>query len=151
MFGKLCSCLLQEEGKSIWKGCNIIRKRKLSLFGLHFNRIAVIRREAAKIWPGNQEIYFKQNPTNNLKLEELTEKLTGMCSVEEIGFGKGKWNALIEIKSKLSRFLACSILLMYHLNWLFVPPFFLPKLSVPTFCSGRKRRTGGFQTAMILT
>ena len=92
------------------------------LFGLHFNRIAVIRREAAKIWPGNQKIYFKQNPPNNLKLEELTEKLTGMCSVEEIGFGRGKWNALnqnrykIEIKSKFSRFLACSILLMYHFN-----------------------------------
>ena len=52
----------------------------------------MIRRQAAKIWPGNQKIYFKQNPANNLKLEELTEKLNEMCSVEEIGFGKGKWN-----------------------------------------------------------
>ncbi|XP_015777414.1 PREDICTED: uncharacterized protein LOC107355354 [Acropora digitifera] len=51
-------------------------------------KIAVIHREVSKIWPGNQKIYFKQNPTNNLKLEELTEKLTGMCSVEEIGFGR---------------------------------------------------------------
>lgn len=50
----------------------------------------MIQREAAKIWPGNQKIYFKQNPANNLKLEELTEKLNEMCSVEEIGFGKGK-------------------------------------------------------------
>lgn len=62
------------------------------MFVSHFNRIAVIHREAAKIWPGKQKIYFKQNPTNNLKLEELMEKLTGMCSVEEIGFGRGKWN-----------------------------------------------------------
>lgn len=53
----------------------------------HFT-IAVIRGEAAKIWPGNQKIYFKQNLTNNLTLEELTEKRTGVCSVKEIGFGR---------------------------------------------------------------
>lgn len=41
------------------------------------------------IWPGNHKIYFKQNPVNSLKLEELTEKLAESCSVEEIGFGKG--------------------------------------------------------------
>ena len=49
----------------------------------------MIRKEAAKIWPGNQKIYFKQSPINSLKLEELTEKLAESCSLEETGFGKG--------------------------------------------------------------
>lgn len=53
------------------------------------HRMAVIRKQVAKIWPGNQKVYFKQNPTNSLKLEELTEKLAETCSIEEIGFGKG--------------------------------------------------------------
>ena len=29
-----------------------------------------MRREAAKISPGNEEVYFKQNQSNFLKLEE---------------------------------------------------------------------------------
>lgn len=70
---------IRKEDQSTWSESNK---------NLYRVKIAVIRREAAKIWPGNQKIYFKQNPTNNLKLEELTEKLTGMCSVEEIGFGR---------------------------------------------------------------
>ena len=56
------------------------------------NRIAVIRREASKVWPGNNKIYFKQSQVNLLKLEELTSKLAETCTLTEIGFGKGKWN-----------------------------------------------------------
>lgn len=48
-------------------------------------------REAAKLWSGNEKIYFKNEHTK-LQLEELASKLVDMCAIPEIGFGYGKYN-----------------------------------------------------------
>ena len=52
-------------------------------------RTGVIVREAAKCWPGNEKVYFKQNEQNRLKLEELVTTLSTTCEIKEIGFGRG--------------------------------------------------------------
>ena len=54
-------------------------------------RTATVGREAYKVWPGNQKIYFK-NQADQFRLEELVSKILEQCIVEEIGFGRGQWN-----------------------------------------------------------
>ena len=46
--------------------------------------------EAARVWPGNKSIHFKNNTTQNLKLEELVSWLEETCKIPEIGFGRGQ-------------------------------------------------------------
>jgi len=42
------------------------------------------------VWPGNVTVHFKNNPTQNLKLEELVSRLEETCKIPKIGFGRGK-------------------------------------------------------------
>lgn len=44
--------------------------------------------EAAKVWPGNKSVHFKNNTTQNLKLEELVSRLEETCKIPKIGFGR---------------------------------------------------------------
>ena len=49
-----------------------------------------IVREAAKVWPGNKSVHFKNNTTQNLKLEELVSQLEETYKIPKIGLGRGK-------------------------------------------------------------
>lgn len=62
---------------------------------------------------------------------------------------KANRNVFSEIKLQFPRFLDIKINIIkdHCLNWLLIT-FFAPEAI--TFCSGGKRRTGDFQTAMIL-
>jgi len=40
------------------------------------------------VWPGNVTVHFKNNPTQNLKLEELVSRLEETCKIPKIGFGR---------------------------------------------------------------
>ena len=53
-------------------------------------RTSFIVREAAKVWPGNKSVHFKNNTTQNLKLEELVSQLEETYKIPRIGFGRGK-------------------------------------------------------------
>ena len=64
-------------------------------------RIAIVLREAYKVWPGNQKIYFK-NQADQFKLEELVSKILEQCIVEEIGFGRGQCNIECYFKTLFS-------------------------------------------------
>lgn len=50
----------------------------------------MIIKSCKKAWPGNTKVFFKGNEKNLLKLEELVKELLLTCSIEEIGFGRGK-------------------------------------------------------------
>ena len=45
---------------------------------------------AAKVWPGSKSVHFKNNTTQNLKLEELVSRLKETCKIPKIGFRRGK-------------------------------------------------------------
>ena len=51
--------------------------------------MAIIIREAGKIWRGNIKVHFKKNNEDALKLEELISQLITRCTIERIGFGRG--------------------------------------------------------------
>ena len=53
-------------------------------------RTSFIVRQAAKVWPGNKSVHFKNNTTQNLKLEELVSRLKETCKIPKIGFRRGK-------------------------------------------------------------
>ena len=75
--------------KWIWN-FDVLCTAKILLFFLNFTTgFQSFAEKQQKYGLENHKIYFKQNPVNTLKLEELTEKLAESCSVEEIGFGKG--------------------------------------------------------------
>jgi len=50
---------------------------------------SLIVREAAKVWPGNKKVHFKNNATEALKLEELVSRLEQTYQIPKIGFGGG--------------------------------------------------------------
>ena len=52
-------------------------------------RTSLIVREAAKVWPGNIKVHFKNNTRETLKLEELVSRLEQTCQIPKIGFGRG--------------------------------------------------------------
>ncbi|XP_078378030.1 uncharacterized protein LOC144661207 [Oculina patagonica] len=54
----------------------------------YLEKTSFIVREAAKVWPGNGSVHFKNNPTQNLKLEELVSLLEQTCTIPKIGFGR---------------------------------------------------------------
>lgn len=51
----------------------------------------MINQEARLIWPGNSKIHIKGNNNARLKMEELVTRMEPMCSIPEIGFGRGKF------------------------------------------------------------
>lgn len=55
-----------------------------------FFRISFINQEARLLWPGNSKIHIKGNANTRLKMEELVTRMEPMCSIPEIGFGRGK-------------------------------------------------------------
>ena len=52
-------------------------------------RTSLIVREAAKVWPGNNKVHFKNSTRETLKLEELVSRLEQTCQIPKIGFGRG--------------------------------------------------------------
>ena len=53
-------------------------------------RTSFIVCEASKVWPGSKSVHFKNNTTQNLKLEELVSQLKETCKIPKIGFRRGK-------------------------------------------------------------
>lgn len=51
-------------------------------------RTSFIVHEAAKVWPGNKSVHYKNNTTQNLRLEELVSRLKETCKIPKIGFGR---------------------------------------------------------------
>ena len=49
----------------------------------------MINQEARLLWPGNSKIHIKGNSNTRLKMEELVTRMEPMCSIPEIGFGRG--------------------------------------------------------------
>ena len=50
----------------------------------------MINQEARLLWQGNSKIHIKGNSNTRLKMEELVTCMEPMCSIPEIGFGRGE-------------------------------------------------------------
>lgn len=53
---------------------------------MYLEKTSFIVCEAAKVWPGSKSVHFKNNTTQNLKLEELVSRLKETCKIPKIGF-----------------------------------------------------------------
>lgn len=63
---------------------------------IFFIRMAVLNREATKIWPGNTKVHIKANATERLKLEEFVTRMEQTCSLPDIGFGRGEQDSHLD-------------------------------------------------------
>ena len=53
-------------------------------------RISLLNKEAASLWSGNVKVYVKGSASTRLKMEEFIMRMTPVCSIPEIGFGRGE-------------------------------------------------------------
>lgn len=51
----------------------------------------MINQETRLLWPENSKIHVKGNSNTRLKLEELVTRMEPICSIPEIGFGRGEF------------------------------------------------------------
>ncbi|CAH3153574.1 unnamed protein product, partial [Porites lobata] len=54
----------------------------------YLEKISILNREAAVIWPGNTKLYIKGNGSTRLKMEEYITRMEKTCTIPDIGFGR---------------------------------------------------------------